>query len=111
MTDRLTQAESLMSRVFDELCDDDPTSPEYARRRHDFAFHMCDWLGDLDSLHSALSNPAAVDPEKFASDTYGILFHIIPHLRAAFRSLEGREATDPFLEPVASANGVHTATP
>lgn len=107
MADRLTQAEALMARVFDELCDADPNSAEYARRRFDFAFHMCDWLGDLDALHAALSNPAAVDAEKFASDIYGILFHIIPHLRAAFRALEGREANDPFLEPTAATNGVH----
>ncbi len=110
MSERLTQAEELMGRVFDELNGPNPNSAEYARRRHDFAFHMCDWLGDLDSLHAALSTPAAVNPEAFASDVYGILFHIIPHLRASFRALEGREVIDPFLEPPpvsANANGVH----
>jgi hypothetical protein len=111
MTDRLTQAEALMGRVFDALNDTDPTSEAHALRRADFAFHMCDWLADLDTLHTAMTNPAAVDAEEFASETYGILFHVIPHLRAAFRALEGREATDPFLAPVANANGVHTATP
>lgn len=107
MSDRLSQAEALMARVFDELNDSDPDSAEFARQRHDFAFHMCDWLGDLDLLHAALSNPTAVDPEKFAGEVYGILAHAIPHLRAAFRALEGREANDPFLEANAAANGVH----
>ena len=114
MSERLTRAEELMGRVFDELNGPDPNSAEYARRRHDFAFHMCDWLGDLDELHQTLANPTAADAEKFAGNLYGILSHIIPHLRASFRALEGREAADPFLEPPpvsANANGVHADAP
>lgn len=109
MNDRLKQAEQLMAKVFDVLSDDSSGSESLAQRRFDFAFHMCDWLNDLDGLHEALANPAAVDPEKFASNLYGTLFHIIPHLRAAFRALDGREAPDPFLDPLDArpTNGVH----
>jgi hypothetical protein len=110
MTDRLARAESLMARVFDSLNDSDPNSEAHVLRRADFAFHMCDWLGDLDALHAALSKPESADPEQLAGEMYGILVHVIPHLRAAFRALEGHEAADPFLEPTPTVNGVHTAT-
>ena len=112
MSDRLAQAEGLMARVFDALNDPGPDAAADARRRFDFAFHMCDWLTDLDALHKALANPSAVDAEKFSHTLYGTLVHIIPHMRAAFRALDEREAPDPFLDPapVAAANGVHAGS-
>ena len=89
-------------RVFDSLNEDDGT-PEFHTRRADFAFHMTDWLSDLTELSRIASNPAAVNPDEEGGKIYALLFHVVPHLRAAFRSLEGRECPDPFLETESQA--------
>jgi hypothetical protein len=58
-----------------------------------------------------VSSPGKEDPAALSSELFGILIHIIPHLRAAFRAWQGVEASDPFLEPAdhpAGTNGTHS---
>ena len=100
MTDRERDARDLMMRVFDSMNGppEESEAAEYDRRRREFGFHMTDWLSDLEGLHGILSAPRSQSPEVCASEVYGMLFHIVPHLRAAFRAMDGREAPDCFLE-------------
>ena len=87
----------LYATMFDAWNDDDG-SEDFRRRRYDFAFHMTDWLGDLAKLHQIATDPAKIDTGAEAVPLYGLLTHIVPHLRAAFRAWEGHECPDPFLE-------------
>jgi hypothetical protein len=97
MKDNDPAVADLYARVFDALNEDDGT-PEFHIRRADFAFHMTDWLRDLADLSRFASNPAAVNPDEEGGKIYALLSHIVPHLKAAFRALEGHECPDPFLE-------------
>jgi hypothetical protein len=102
----------LLERVFDDNDENADCEPaELARRRFDFVFHMTDGLRDLGRLNEIASAPENENPAKLCSELYGLLSHVIPHLRAAFRAWQGEEARDPFLEPAAhpaGTNGTHS---
>ena len=87
----------LYAKMFDALNEEDGTS-ELRQRRATFAFHMSDCATDIEELHRLASDPTGVDADANASRFYGLMFHLLPHLRAAFRALEGHECPDPFLE-------------
>jgi hypothetical protein len=87
----------LLGRVFDELqghLRDVTTPEEYARLRHDFVFHMCDCRNDLGKLFAMSEAPESLGLEEAATLVYGLLVHIVPHLKAARRLLD--ELKDPF---------------
>jgi hypothetical protein len=81
---------SLLSRAFDEHQGDlrDRLSPEeYERLRFAFAFHLSDWEDDLKKLSSLVESPESWTPEQTSSFLIGMLYHVIPHLKAAGRIL------------------------
>jgi len=100
MNERERQARELMERAFGAFAGKPETGEEkeYAERQWEFGFHMTDGFEDLERLHAILTEPQGRDPDACASQLYGILAHIIPHLKAAFRALDGSEVSDPFLE-------------
>jgi hypothetical protein len=55
--------------------------------RHDFVFHMTDWLDDLARLQAIYDHPEQFDPKKAGREIAGFLYHVIPHLKAAGRLL------------------------
>jgi hypothetical protein len=93
---KLTQ---LLEDAFDWLNRDEKKqlgAEEYARRRFDFAFHMTDWLSDLQKLSQIYKNPSGTTPKEAGHEMIGFLVHVIPHLRAAGRAYLGEEVSDPF---------------
>jgi hypothetical protein len=74
---------SLLASVFDQLQD---VVPELrARHRHNFVFHMTDWIDDLDKLQDLYRRPEAFSKDDAAVFIAGFLYHVVPHLRAAGR--------------------------
>lgn len=90
----------LMRAVFDQVREgerDRHSTAEYARRREDFAFHMTDWLADLEELETLRGSPAASNPADAATKIVGLLHHVVPHLtEAANLLLDG--VPDPFAD-------------
>jgi hypothetical protein len=88
----------LLTTVYNQLQRLDDSAAN-AVARQDFVFHMTDWLDDLDRLKMILDHPDQVDRRKAASEIAGILYHIIPHLKAAGRLLLDN-IPDAFEQPV-----------
>jgi hypothetical protein len=91
----------LLSQVFDEMNEDlrDALSADqYDQRRHEFVFHMTDWTLDLKELNALFDRPDGRDVNATCTSLIGILYHVIPHLRAAARVLLKEEVPDPFLD-------------
>jgi hypothetical protein len=87
-----------LESVFDEMREGEKkelTAAEYEQRRYDFAFHMTDWLNDLDTLVKVYRAPEHVDRKIAREFLVGFLYHVIPHLNAAGRLLLD-EVSDPF---------------
>jgi hypothetical protein len=96
----VSKIEQLLGRVFDGAREDlrenvDPQ--EYEKRKHDFVFHMTDWLGDLEQLRDLFKQPDHRDEESASALVIGFLYHVIPHLNAAGRLLLD-EIGDPFVK-------------
>ena len=85
----------LYARLFDALNEDDG-STDQRQRRAEFAFHMSDTVTDIEELHRLASDPTRVDVDATASKFYGLMFHLLPHLRAAFRALDEQDCPDVF---------------
>jgi hypothetical protein len=80
----------LLERIFDNCREGlraDLSPEEYQRQRHDFAFHMTDWLTDLKELNELYAHPEKADLEQATISIIGTLYHVIPHLNAAGRLL------------------------
>jgi hypothetical protein len=91
----------LLGKAFDGLNDGlrkEISKASYERRRSDFVFHMTDWLDDLGELNDIYQHPERMNTTAACERLYGILVHMVPHLRAAGRALEGKEISDPFVE-------------
>jgi hypothetical protein len=88
----------LLGRVFDESRDylsTSLTAEEYKQLRQDFIFHMTDWASDLERLHSLSRTPEQWSADDATSFVIGMLYHVIPHLKAAGRILLD-DVGDPF---------------
>lgn len=75
---------------------------------------MTDWLGDLRELNDLYEDPEQFTTTAASRRIYGILVHVIPHLREAGRLLDGKEIPDPFAEAwgaAAPANPRSAASP
>lgn len=84
------ELEEFLGKVYDhgrEGDRKDMSAEEYARRRHDFVFHMTDWLSDLKFLSDLYEHPEKADVEKTTIEIMGFLFHVLPHLTTAGRLL------------------------
>jgi hypothetical protein len=93
----------LMERIFDSCrtgLRKELTPAQYDQRRFDFAFHMTDWLSDLDELNELYEHPENADVDDACVSVISILVHIIPHLDAAGRLLLD-EISDPFVDRAA----------
>jgi hypothetical protein len=82
--------ERLLEGIFDDCrsgLKQELSAAEYDRRRHDFVFHMTDWLADLNRLHTMFKDPATQKIPEATVELIGILYHVVPHLSAAGRLL------------------------
>ncbi|MFO0967305.1 MAG: hypothetical protein U0793_17235 [Gemmataceae bacterium] len=103
------EIDTLLGRVFDNARREDKKEwgrEEYARRRQDFIFHMTDWLGDLKQLNNIFRRPQDCDPKETTITVMGVLYHVIPHLKAAGRLLLD-EIPDAFEENLSSELSCH----
>jgi hypothetical protein len=90
MNEPQANAETLLGCVFDDLRDGlrNTISPEeYNRRKYDFVFHMLDWKEDLDRLIELFSEPGQYSRDSATKLIVGFLYHVVPHLDAAFTLL------------------------
>ncbi len=62
----------------------------------DVAFHMTDWLPELEGLLRVYDNPANANDEEVASALMAFLLHAPSHVAAASRLYAGAPVTDPF---------------
>jgi hypothetical protein len=80
----------LLARVFDDARGGlraAEGSSAYAELRHDFVFHMTDWLQDLRELNDLYQHPEKAKLDDATIKIIGFLYHVIPHLKAAGRLL------------------------
>jgi len=62
----------------------------------DVAFHMTDWLNDLDAYVRLCSDPHALTDKQVATLLMDFLVHVPNHLAAAAKLLTGGGVTDVF---------------
>ena len=72
---------------------DEPRSPQTT---YDIAFHMTDWLRDLESFHQFCSSPSAYTPEQIQCVLYDFLCHVPNHVAAAAKLLADHPVSDIF---------------
>ena len=108
MKDNDPAVANMYARLFDALNEDDG-NPDLRQRRAEFAFHMSDCATDIAELHDLASDPVLVEADAKASQFYGLMFHLLPHLRAAFRALDEQECPDVFAGVQCSASVGATA--
>jgi hypothetical protein len=79
----------LLERVFVAAAErkDDEDRKAYEKRRWEFVFHMTDCLPDLKKLNELYEHPDKAKLKDASIRIIGILYHIIPHLKAAGRLL------------------------
>ncbi|MDJ0759311.1 MAG: hypothetical protein QNJ19_07925 [Woeseiaceae bacterium] len=64
--------------------------------RHDIAFHMTDWLADLERWYAYCQSPESLDADATASLLTDFLVHVPNHLAAASKLMTGIPVTDVF---------------
>ena len=62
----------------------------------DVAFHLTDWLDDLEDLHHFFSDPDSLDDKQAQELLFQFLIHVPNHLAAASKLLTGTAVTDIF---------------
>ncbi len=63
---------------------------------NDVAFHMTDWLTDLDAYHRFCTNPDALSDSEVSRLLAGFLVHVPNHLAAASKLYTDIPVTDVF---------------
>lgn len=87
---KVATIEDVLSGFFDSAQDglqDELPAEEYETRRRDFVFHLMDPKEDLERLVHLLNHGETGSDRDPTLELMGILYHIIPHLRAAGRLL------------------------
>ncbi len=79
--------------VFDDYVEDGGVE-----LRHDFVFHMTDWLNDLDELTRLYERPELFSKAEARQVVYGLLVHARCHIDAAARIYLGDDINDPFAD-------------
>ncbi len=93
------EIEKVLAKVYDAFQKlDDPEVN--AACRHDFVFHMTDWLNDLRQLTDLYNHPDRMKPQEADDAVFGFLIHAVPHLMAAGHLLNGKALTHPFDLPL-----------
>lgn len=64
--------------------------------RHDIAFHMTDWLADLEKWHAYCQSPETLDADQTTELLIGFLVHVPNHLAAASKLMTGIPVMDIF---------------
>ena len=62
----------------------------------DVAFHLTDWLSDLENYHAFCADPAGVPASEVNKLLIAFLAHVPNHLAAASKLLTGIPVTDIF---------------
>lgn len=62
----------------------------------DVAFHMTDWLGDLDQLRDLFRRPGSLTDEQVAEVLEAFLLHVPNHVAAAAKLATGEGVADIF---------------
>lgn len=65
-------------------------------RRIDIAFHMTDWLNDLEAWREFCQDPASLKPEAVEELLMGFLIHVPAHIAAARKLMLGFAMEDVF---------------
>ena len=60
------------------------------------AFHMTDWLNDLEAYYDFCTNPDGLSPSQINDLLVGFLIHVPNHVAAASKLLTGMAVTDIF---------------
>ncbi len=63
---------------------------------HDIAFHMTDWLDDLEAWTAFCSDPSSLKPDEVKKLLIGFLIHVPNHVAAAHKLLLGYPMMDIF---------------
>ena len=63
---------------------------------HDVAFHMTDWLDDLDAYSRFCADPSSMSDAEVGEMLTGFLVHVPNHLAAAGKLYTGVPVTDIF---------------
>jgi hypothetical protein len=106
-----TTSSEMIERVLGDLFDSQRedwkkklSAQEYDQMRHDFVFHMTDWLSDLEQFATWAKHPESLDDSAASALVIGFLYHVIPHLSAAGRFLLGK-IDDPFAATPTTSKG------
>jgi hypothetical protein len=65
-------------------------------KRKDIAFHMTDWLSDLQALTAFFEKPEGVEPVAFKKMLIGFLVHAPDHIAAARKLVTDQGMEDVF---------------
>lgn len=85
---------STISRAIENaLAEDGYGTPKV---RHDIAFHMTDWLADLEKWHAYCQSPETLDADQTAELLIEFLVHVPNHLAAASKLMTGIPVMDIF---------------
>lgn len=86
--------QSDISRVIQAALESNEIGTGQSQR--DIAFHMTDWLDDLQSWHSFCSNPESMDSDKLVELMTSFLIHVPNHLAAASKLMLDIPVADIF---------------
>ena len=64
--------------------------------RHDIAFHMTDWVADLEKWHAYCQSPESLDADQTTKLLIDFLVHVANHLAAASKLMTGIPVMDIF---------------
>ena len=64
--------------------------------RHDIAFHMTDWLADLEEWHAYCQSPESLEPDQTIELLIRFLVHVPNHVAAASKLMTGIPVADIF---------------
>ena len=73
--------------------------------RHDVAFHMTDWLDDLQDWQRFCESPEKLDPDEIVKLLVGFLVHAPNHLAAASKLLTGIPVMDIYKDGAVVVDG------
>ena len=90
MTFKREAIEECLREIFDVLVEYNQAN-DHDNNRELFVFHMVDWLQDFEDLYNQydmFGKPEVeIDCEKSNETVIGFLYHVVPHLNAAYSLL------------------------
>jgi hypothetical protein len=83
----------IREKIEKHCVDNEELEPQIA---YDVAFHMTDWLGDLEKLVEFYEKPDEFSSEQLSDLLYAFLIHVPHHVTAAAKLLLDIHVTDVF---------------